>query len=551
MKKPLHLAIAIILMLPLTLPAQSVNWAHNFGGVDNDGASRIVTDAAGNSYATGYFSGTATFGLITITSHGGKDAFLVAYNPAGSEIWAIAIGGTGNDEGSAICVDANNDIYIAGFFASPTIATGAANLTNSGGDDIFFIKYNLSGTPLYATKAGGPGYEKCLSIATDAAGNLYTTGYIAGTQGCTFGLTTLTGTGVSSMFIAKYNSSLASQWAQKAGGLGATGNVRGTSLAIDFAGTPFIVGPFLSGADFVVQQFTAIGNTDMFLAKYNSTNGTLNSAYQFYGSSAASRINPTSLKMDPSGFCNIAGYFNINAVLGSTTLTSNGADDIFITRINAVGNPQWAYSAGGAGDDRATGLALDASGNLFISGYLDGSFNFGSIPATGNSGSPDVFVAKYNGASSAWQWVSTGGTSSGYEYAYDIASASSNNVIIAGQADAAFSLGPVSIANAGFSDGFIANFSTLTGINNLDLENELVVYPNPSNGIIHIKQNAPISKIELVNVLGETIFIEDIESLQQNSFDLNFPAKGIENGIYFLRIISGRNFVKQKLIIKC
>ncbi|MEO8146488.1 MAG: T9SS type A sorting domain-containing protein [Bacteroidia bacterium] len=354
------------------------------------------------------------------------------------------------------------------------------------------------------------------------------------------------------MFIAKYNSSLASQWATKAGGLGSSGNVRGTSIAVDFAGAPFVVGSFLWGADFVVQQFTAFGNTDMFLAKYYNNNGNLTSAYQYSGSSAASRINPTSLKMDGSGFCNIAGFFNTNAVLGSTTLTSIGMDDIFITRINAVGNPQWAYSAGGAGDDRATGLALDASGNHYISGYLDGSFNFGSIPATGNSGSPDVFVAKYNGANSAWDWVTTGGTGSGYEYAFDIALAAANNIVIAGRADAVFSLGGIQIDNTGFTDGFIANVSALTGINDLNNENNFSVSPNPSDGFIHINMSssAGSSKIELLNLLGEVIFTEDVKSSGQKSFDFDFPEHEIENGLYFIRITDGDKTYKRKLIIR-
>ena len=315
MKKLLQLTVAI-LFSNFTLTAQTVTWAHNFGGTDNDGGNHIATDAGGNTYVTGYYSGTAFFDAQVIISLGGKDAFLVKYNAAGNAQWAATIGGTGNDEGSAVSVDGSGNIYVAGFYASPSITTTAGILNNSGGEDIFFLKYNSSGTLLNAVKAGGSGYEKCLGICNDASGNLYATGYIAGTQGCSFGSTTLTGTGVSSMFIAKYNSSLAAQWASKAGGLGASGNVRGTSIAVDFAGAPFVVGPFLGGADFVVQQFTALGNTDMFLARYYSNNGNLNTAYQYSGTSAASRINPTSLKMDGSGFCNVTGYFKTNAVLG-------------------------------------------------------------------------------------------------------------------------------------------------------------------------------------------------------------------------------------------
>ncbi len=542
MKKISLIIFLAILCTSQILHAQSYTWAYNMGGADNDVATKVVTDASGNIYVAGYFNVTAVFGGVSVNSAGSKDGFLVKYNSAGSCMWATHIGGTGNDECTALCVDSTGNIIVAGIFASPSLNTGAGVLTNSGGDDIFFIKFSTLGAPLNSAKAGGSGYEKCIDMCIDGTGNLYTTGYIAGNGTiCNFDGYILSGTGVSSMFITKYNTSLTAQWATKAGGYTANGNVRGTCVAVNTIGEAVVAGPFLYGADFIIQQFTAIGNTDMFFAKYNA-NGTLNAAYQFYGTTAGSRINPFDMEIDGSGFYSICGTFNVNAILGSTTLTSAGLDDIFITRINNVGNVQWAASAGSTGDDRAYGLCLDNLSNAYLTGSIDGNVIFGASTAVGHTGTPDLVIAKYSVLTNNWLWAISGGGPFGYEIGNDVAALGTSALVVVGQSDAAFALGSNNVLNAGFNDGFFTSVSLIAGIASNDLNDRQLVYPNPASDFINVSafNGQQDGNVKLFSPMGQLVF--------EGNGSAKIDISQLPSAIYTVEINFGSQLSRQRFI---
>ena len=111
------------------------------------------------------------------------------------------------------------------------------------------------------------------------------------------------------------------------------------------------------------------------------------------------------IAVDQSGNTYVTGSFESAANFGSTTLTSSGSDDIFIAKMNSTGAWLWALSAGGLYDDEGVDLSVDSNGNVIIIGNFRGTAIFGSDSLTaGPNGNDDLFVAKIDTWGN-WLWV--------------------------------------------------------------------------------------------------------------------------------------------------
>src|SRR4051812_34488311 len=125
-------------------------WASYYGGAGYDAAVNITTDASGNVYMTGQTAnstGLATAGAYQTTSGGAEDAFLVKFDGAGTRLWATYFGGPGADFGYGVKTDAAGNVYITGYTESTTgIATaGAYQTTYNNFNDAFIAKFSSSG----------------------------------------------------------------------------------------------------------------------------------------------------------------------------------------------------------------------------------------------------------------------------------------------------------------------------------------------------------------------------------------------------------------------
>jgi len=114
-------------------------WAIQAGGTDNDFGYGIAVDANGNSYATGSFSESVTFGTTTLTSSGYEDIFVAKLDSSGNWLWAKQAGGTDYDDGNGIAVDDNGNSYVTGYYEG-SATFGATTLTSIGSWDIFVAK---------------------------------------------------------------------------------------------------------------------------------------------------------------------------------------------------------------------------------------------------------------------------------------------------------------------------------------------------------------------------------------------------------------------------
>lgn len=305
-------------------------WAQKFGGASYDIAMGISVDSSGNSYVTGSFSDTATFGDIALTSAGSDDAFITKLDSSGKFLWAQKFGGTSYDYGEGIASDGAGNSYITGYF-SDTATFGDITLTSAGGSDGFITKLDSSGKFLWAKKLGGTSYDSAHGITVDSSGNTYITGSFNGIA--TFGNITLTSTGNDNAFITKLDSSGKFLWAQKFDSIFCKAN----GITVDSSGNIYVTGYFSDTATFGNITLTSAGDSDAFVAKLDS-NGKFLSAQNFGGTLADRGLDITS---DAKGNIYATGGFENTATFGNTSLTSAGSIDAFIVKLgDEVGETQ-------------------------------------------------------------------------------------------------------------------------------------------------------------------------------------------------------------------
>jgi len=247
----------------------SGNWlrAVKAGGAYFEEGYRIALDGSGNTYVTGMFQGTVSFGSRILTASGASEIFVAKLSPTGNWLWAVKAGGTGNDVGADIALDGAGNVWVTGHFQG-TASFGSHTLTSSGNIDIFVARLSPSGNWLWAVKAGGTSYDSGKSIAVDAADEAWATGVFTGTV--TFGNQTLTAIGDKDIFVARLDSSGNWLWAVKAGG---TGSEWGSAIALDGMGNAYGTGYFESTAYFGDHTLTTNGMRDIFVAKLGTPTG--------------------------------------------------------------------------------------------------------------------------------------------------------------------------------------------------------------------------------------------------------------------------------------
>jgi sugar lactone lactonase YvrE len=359
-------------------------WAKRAGGTSSDYGYGIVVDSSGNTYITGAFGGTAVFGATTLTSAGYGDIYVTKVDSGGNFLWAKRAGGVSSVRGQGIAVDSSGNAYITGGF-EVTAVFGATTLTSAGGTDTYIAKVDSGGNFLWAKRAGGTGFDIGNGIAVDSSGNAYITGYFYGGT-AVFGATTLTSAGGVDTYIAKVDSGGNFLWAKRAGGTGSNG---GRSIAVDSSGNAYITGYFSETALFGATTLTSAGGQDTYIAKADSGGNFL----------WATRAGGTShdygngIVVDSSGNAYITGEFSGTSVFGATTLTSAGWDDIFVAKVDSGGNFLWAKRAGGVSSVRGQGIAVDSSGNAYVTGGFSGTAVFGATTLT-SAGNWDVFIWK-------------------------------------------------------------------------------------------------------------------------------------------------------------
>ena len=417
------------------------------GGSGDDWGSGIAVDSSGSAYVTGYTDSTnfPTTNPLQPVYGGDYDAFVAKLNPTGSAlVYSTYLGGSGLDQGNGIAVDSSGNAYVTGYTISTDFPTmNPFQPIYGGNEDAFVAKLNPTGSALvYSTYLGGSGLDQGNGIAVDSSGNAYVTGYTGSTDFPT--MTPLqpanSSGGDYDAFVAKLNPTGSALVYSTY--LGGSGWDFGQGIAVDSSGNAYVTGTTQS-TDFPtknpLQQANGAGDgQNAFVAKLNTTGSAL--VYSTYlGGSAGDE--GLGIAVDSSANAYVTGYTGpdfptmnpLQPAFGGGTYGT----DAFVTKLNPTGSGLiYSTYLGGGENDVGSAIAVDSSGNAYVTGYTQ-STDFPTVnpsqPANGG-GYSDAFVAKLNPTGSALVYSTYLG-GSGEELGHGIAADGPGNAYVTGYTD--------------------------------------------------------------------------------------------------------------------
>ncbi len=388
------------------------------GGNQLDQGNAIAVDSSGDVFVAGSTASgdfPATTGAWQAAFAGGQtDAYVAKISPAGDALtYATYLGGTGNDIANGIALDASGDAYVAGSTSSTDFPTaGPVQAANAGQGDAFLSKIKPDGTALvYSTYLGGSGADSGQGVAVDSGGNAYVAGFTLSTDFPTANPSQSSNAGSDDAFVAKYNTGgTALVYSTYLGGAGLD---RAFSIAVDGSGNAYVAGdttsspfPTTSGA----VQTSNKGGSDAFVTELDA-NGAV--AYStLLGGTLADGA--SGVAVDGSGNIFAAGYTQssdfplsnaLDSAFGGGTCGQGVCFDAFVAEINPASGLVYSTYLGGSGNDYGQAIALDASGNAYVTGATSsGDFpvTAGGLQSTAGSSvsSSDAFVVEINPADS-------------------------------------------------------------------------------------------------------------------------------------------------------
>ncbi len=407
--------VGMILVLVFTSHAVAevaypVAWTAQIGTASDDVSRSVAVDASGNSYISGY-----TEGVLGDSSAGNYDAFLTKFDSLGNEVWSSQIGTSSVDQSFSVAVDGSGNSYISG------LTQGVLGSSSAGGTDAFLTKFDSSGDEVWSSQIGSSGTDYSWSVAVDASGNSYISGYTNSVIGSS-------SAGSNDAFLTKFDSLGNEVWTQQ---IGTSSGDYSYSVAVDGSGNAYISG-YTAG----VIGSSSAGGYDAFLTKIDSSGDEVWSSQLGTGGTDISY----SVAVDGSGNAYISGY--TGGVLGDS---SAGGTDAFLTKFDSSGDEVWSSQIGSATLDISYSVAVDGSGNAYISGYTAG------VLGDSSAGGVDAFLTKFD-SSGDEVWTQQIGTGSA-DISYSVAVDGSGNAYISGE-----TRGDLGGTNAGGADAFLVKY---------------------------------------------------------------------------------------------
>jgi hypothetical protein len=422
------------------------------GGSADDGALGVAVDAAGNAFVTGFtdspdFPTTTNALYRNISGLFNKnyaaypvDAFVAELNPGGSKlVYSTYLGGSSQDAGVAIAVDAADNAYVTGYSYSTNFPVTNAIQNRLACPYNFYTNCNAfvseissNGAALvFSTYLGGTNFDEGQSIALDASNYIYVAGFTASTNfpatNFIFQITTNLASGLvvtnngqllnggtnlaDDAFVAKFAPSGSNLVYSTL--LGGANNDVANHIAVDAAGDAFVTGWTASTnfpntvatnliANFLTNNSSGVFTTNIFLAKItNAPGAAAGIAYSVTFGGNATDIG-FGVAADAAGNAFVTGFStSTNFPTGNTgsllNATNAGGSDVFVTAFNTNASAVlYSVLLGGALNDSAYGIALDAADNAYVAGQTYSTANFATTNAlqTVLNGADDTFLAK-------------------------------------------------------------------------------------------------------------------------------------------------------------
>ncbi len=566
-------------------------WAKLIGGSVENYGSAIKTDALGNVYTAGYFSGTSDFNpgatVLNLTSNGLQDAFISKLDATGNFVWAKNFGGTGDDKVRGISIDASNNIYTVGDFYNAVdfdpSSTASYTLASFGLSDGFIHKLDQAGTFVFCKSFGGVSYDYPFSVKTDLIGNIYFGGafYSSTVDFDPSALAyNITSVGFYDGFICKLNTLGDLYWVKKIGGI-SDQLVRG--IDVDLADNVYSTGNFVGNTDFNLASsaFTITSNgssSDVFVHKMSlcaapsspinttSTAQICANTSTTLSATATGTINwfsaPTSTTILSSGssyttMALTAGTYTyyaeastctVSASRTAITVTVNPIPTITVNSgsictgnsftISPTGASSYIYSTGSAIVSPTTnttyivlGSSVEGCTNTAIT-----SVSVNTLPTVNISSSNSLICIGQtvnltaNGASTyLWNTSSTGSTSA-------ISPTTTTSYTVVG----------TDVYGCENTATITQSVSTCTSLQNIDNEMVILIFPNPTSGVFNLKFdlfNEAETTIEITNSLGQ-VYLSQTLKTSESTINLSSASKGI----YFAKVFNHKKQIVVKVI---
>ncbi len=580
--------IALSFMLTESINAQFA-FLYSSTGMEYGKANTVDTD---NNYINAaLFQNTINInptGSTPLTAPGQSTQIaLTKYTKNGQLLWGKTMGGTATSEGPhGVACDADKNIYMTGYFGSTTLTgaqsasfnpAGGGNISTQGNEDCFVAKYNQNGDYQWAFGLGNAGaetQERAWDIAVESNGDLYVGGGYHGTMNFNpFGTAvskTLPTANVG-LFLTKYNTSGACQWvisiaaectdvftegyitfdSDNKGGLFVAGNFRGTN--VDF--NPNGITP---------TTLSSSGLTDIFIAKYNNSDGTLVWVKKI-GGAASEVVSPGALRCDKNGNPYFTGRISGTGSVDfdpTPNIVNVTNSALFLSSFDTNGNMRFASGfASGAGDGGHR-IGFDSNNNVYLAGWMNGTATFGNgISVTAKSPTADAFLAKFsNSGTCQWAFSFGGEGATANNICAGLAVDQQNNIYLTGQlygANADFDPSPsaeLKLSCAGNNDCFVAKYTsdgqlwkaTNTALDdNYKMNNTLQIYPTlvRCGENIHIKsENIDIKEIFIFNNQGQLVYSS------KNIVEFIVSSSLIQ-GNYYFKIVTNKSNIFSRILI--
>lgn len=542
------LALFILFSGTLSL-AQSNGWAQRAGGSYWDDVAAIHIGEDQNILITGMFQNTADFGSASITSWAYQDGFVAKYDPQGNVLWVNGI--NGNDDqvwGADVTSDANNNVYVTGYFYSPAIYfTPSDSIEKNPGSssDIFLVKYNSNGVFQWA-KSGKGTYSLAKSITCDAQDNVIISGSY--NTEITFS-ETVSESSITGIYLVKYDSQGNLIWLKSG-----TSNSQCwfNDLASDESNNIYATGKVSNTIKFGANTVTNHGGDDMSIAKFNSSGDLMWMEIVGNSNLASTTSNNydcgNSIAVDQNGDVFVGGALVDSVYIDEGTIVE--LQFAAVLKYDNNGTQQWINRYGNQPVDIVNDIALDSNGDPYVIGNYSGEFSVGPFQLPTQSADTRAFMAKFNTGSGEPIWAEEHGTTS----TGDILGVGieinpvTHAVYSTGEFANSFSYGGNTVYCMGGWDMFLTKGQGTLSMNGYPENSKgLLVYPNPATSKVTL--SLPIkdfngAKVSIYSLNGQLVLENQLNN-QQRVLDVD----SLEPGNYIIHVRSKGEEYRQKLII--
>ena len=375
MRRMVNGVVALALMLAVAGSERAwgveLGWSTYVGGAREDYNSAMSVDADGNIYLAGHTTSPAwAAGGYDTTLNGAQDACVIKLSPTGAPLWSAYLGGDGVEQGAGIAVDGAGNVYVCGQTQSAGWLSGSfdSSFNASGGCDGFLVKLSNTGQIVWGAYLGGDNDDDAAMLALDHGGDICVVGSTYSEGWLAGGHDTLYDD-AQDAYALKVSGDGQLRWGTYLGG----GKPDlGHGIAVDGADSIYVAGETQSAGWTSGGFKTAFTATmrDGFVARLTPQGGLAWSTY-LSGSEAAA----SNLALDHDGNICVIGSTQAAGWTagGADTTYGGGSNDGFLLKLAGDGRLLWSEYLGGKNSDTPQGIAIDSGNQITVTGSTTSS----------------------------------------------------------------------------------------------------------------------------------------------------------------------------------